>query len=112
MQIHTDQKAFMCDICGKGFRNKYYLDTHRRIHTGERPFVCDFPVRYLGAEKADNKTYICKISDLFFRLYYIFLACLHFSNSSCNPYFRYTMLVWPSKISANVQISHVEFCMK
>ena len=52
MQIHTDQKAFMCDICGKGFRNKYYLDTHRRIHTGERPFVCDFPVSYLETEKS------------------------------------------------------------
>lgn len=32
--------AFMFQICGKSFSGKGKLDRHRRVHSGERPFVC------------------------------------------------------------------------
>ncbi|XP_041849478.1 gastrula zinc finger protein XlCGF8.2DB-like [Melanotaenia boesemani] len=33
-------KQGQCDICGKGFRYKYSLEQHYRIHTGVKPFKC------------------------------------------------------------------------
>ena len=31
-----------CDICWRSFKEKRYLDQHRRTHTGEKPFKCEF----------------------------------------------------------------------
>jgi len=33
-------KEHMCDVCDKGFTRKTYLDIHKRIHTGVRPYKC------------------------------------------------------------------------
>merc|ERR1719309_1229070 len=32
---------FVCDICAKAFNQQWALDSHKRTHTGERPFVCE-----------------------------------------------------------------------
>uniref|UniRef100_A0A8C9KS01 C2H2-type domain-containing protein n=1 Tax=Serinus canaria TaxID=9135 RepID=A0A8C9KS01_SERCA len=39
IRIHTEERPFRCPDCGKGFRENSTLVTHRRIHTGERPYV-------------------------------------------------------------------------
>uniref|UniRef100_A0A1A8IJ85 C2H2-type domain-containing protein n=1 Tax=Nothobranchius kuhntae TaxID=321403 RepID=A0A1A8IJ85_NOTKU len=39
--IHSEEKAFDCDVCGQRFRQKSHLDRHVRIHTGYKPFECD-----------------------------------------------------------------------
>ena len=34
-------KSFACDVCKKSFKFKSYLNVHRRIHSGERPYKCN-----------------------------------------------------------------------
>jgi len=39
--MHQHQSPrFRCDVCGRMFIRQDALRTHRRIHTGERPFQC------------------------------------------------------------------------
>lgn len=37
----TNEKQSQCEYCGKFF-NKHYISSHRRSHTGVRPYKCSF----------------------------------------------------------------------
>ncbi|XP_077570054.1 uncharacterized protein LOC144194704 [Stigmatopora nigra] len=38
--VHGKIKPFVCQICNKSFFTKRDVETHIRVHTGERPFGC------------------------------------------------------------------------
>ena len=35
------KRSHMCEVCAASFRCKSHLQTHRLLHTGEKPFHCD-----------------------------------------------------------------------
>ncbi|XP_066144686.1 zinc finger protein OZF-like isoform X2 [Euwallacea fornicatus] len=40
-EVHEGVRKFKCDVCEKQFKNKWSLDEHSNIHLDRRPYVCD-----------------------------------------------------------------------
>ncbi|XP_076610177.1 uncharacterized protein LOC143334980 [Chaetodon auriga] len=49
---NSAKKSFSCTECGKIFGRKEHLQTHVRIHTGERPFSCSNCGKTFGCKRS------------------------------------------------------------
>ena len=40
IQEHSEEEAYMCEVCGTAFTQRKLLHQHQVVHTGERPYQC------------------------------------------------------------------------
>ena len=86
---HSDERPYMCELCGSKFKSKVTLRTHIFMHTNQRRFKCTYC----------SNAYIQKVG-LIVSIEYIYIIYINFELD-----FVSTTILFPSStILANVSI--------
>lgn len=40
--MHSEEKPFKCEVCGRKYRQKWHLNRHVKVHSKELPFECEY----------------------------------------------------------------------
>ncbi|KAK0398783.1 hypothetical protein QR680_002755 [Steinernema hermaphroditum] len=100
-RCHTGEKPFPCHFCSKKFAQKATLQVHERTHTGERPYKCKYCEKTFA--QYGTKTVHEKSAHLGIRNY----KCPKCSKCLSSPSALYT-----HKKTHGEKTFHCEFCTK
>lgn len=71
MRRHTDERPYICDICGRAFRQSTDMRSHRRTHTGDKPVQCNVCFKRMtttGKYTTNICNKIVDVRDFFFQV--------------------------------------------
>ena len=79
---HETKRNFDCDVCGKKFKFKHYLVSHKLLHSGDKPHMCTWcgmtftqnanMQKHVRMKHTNNKGHVCSYcGKSFVQAYYL-----------------------------------------
>ena len=63
MQVHTDEKTYICTYCNKSYLQQKYLNQHMLKHTGDKQYKCTYCDNTFSLKKYLNQHMLIHTGD-------------------------------------------------